>query len=91
VKPKVPTAKIGGPKLDRLEKIKKNDLPAPTTYDSPASARRIKPNHNYSFSFSKKKKVSYLAEIKPTGPAPGSYDLNKSESFITKGAAKGWK
>lgn len=77
--------------MTRLEKIQKNDLPSPGSYESPKGQDKTKKNMNYSFSFSKKKKTSYLAEIKPTGPAPGSYDLNRSESYITKGAARGWK
>lgn len=91
MKPKIQSIKIGGPKLDRLDKINKNSLPAPGSYESPNSARKVMTNNNYSFSFSKKKKTSYLSEIKPTGPGVGSYDLNKSEGFITKGAARGWK
>jgi len=91
VRPRVVAAMMIGPKLDRLEKIKKNNLPSPTSYDSPKYDKRIKQNHNYSFSFSKKKKVSYLSEIKPTGPSPTSYDLNKSDNVMTRGAGRGWK
>ena len=91
MKPKITSAKIGGIKLNRLDKLNKTNQPAPGTYDSPTCAKRVMANHNYSFSFCKKKKTSYLSEIKGSGPSPVSYDLNKSDGYITKGASRGWK
>jgi len=48
-------------------------------------------NINYSFSFGKNKKTSMFHAKKSLAPSPGSYDLNKSDNFITKGASRGWK
>ena len=82
---------MGNVKSKRLDKLEKVEGPAPGTYDSPSGSRKILPNRNYSFTFSKKKKASYISEIKPRGPDVGAYNIDKSDSFITRGAARGWK
>ena len=66
-------------------------MPSSCTYDYTKGRAKTMVNNNYSYSFSKKKKTSYLSEIKPTMTSPGSYDTDKSLSKITKGAARGWK
>jgi hypothetical protein len=67
-KPKIQSIKMGSIKLGRLDKIQKNDIPSSCTYDSPKGKNKTMKNNNYSFSFSKKKKTSYLNDIKSTGP-----------------------
>lgn len=90
VKPKATISKMSGPKSNRLEKIQKNDNPAPTSYDSLSCQLKFKANHNFSYSFSKKK-LTFLDGPKNSGPPVGTYDLSRGEKFLTKGVSKGWK
>lgn len=71
----------------RFEKLEKDDKPSPLSYDTARGYNKLKGRDN-SFSLKKEKNSSFLEreiKIRSVVPAVGTYDIQKSDRYITKG------